>query len=264
MIDAIALYFRYIRHSIAAQLQYRISFVMLSTSHLLITGIEFLGLWALFDRFGAFGGWTLPEVALFYGTIQVTFAFADAIGRGFDMFSVQVKSGEFDRLLLRPRSTILQLFGYEFTARRVGRFLQGLAVLIYAVVRLGLANSVATYLLIPWTILGSTFLFLGLYVVQATIAFWTVESLEVMNTMTYGGVQSAQYPMAIYRRWFQRFFTFVVPLVCVAYFPMAMLIGRGPEPAIIGWFSPATGLLFFTVSLRLWKLGIHHYTSTGS
>ena len=49
----------------------------------LITGIEFLGIWALFDRFGQVRGWTLPQVALFYGMISITLAISDAIGRGF-------------------------------------------------------------------------------------------------------------------------------------------------------------------------------------
>ena len=53
---------------------------------LLVTGIEFLGLWALFDRFGSLRGWTLPEAAMFYGLINIVFSLSDAIGRGFDLF----------------------------------------------------------------------------------------------------------------------------------------------------------------------------------
>ena len=264
MIDSLLLYFRYIRHSVAAQLQYRASFIMLSIGHLLTTGIEFFGIWALFNRFGSLAGWTLPEVALFYGTIQIAFAFADALGRGFDVFAGRVKTGEFDRLLLRPRSTVLQLFGYELTTRRVGRLVQGVAILIYAVVRLDFGFSPVAFALILLTIFGTVLLFIGLYIVQATIAFWTVETLEIMNTMTYGGVQSAQYPMSIYRTWFKRFFTFVVPLMCVAYFPLATLIDRGQSPQFIGWITPLAGPLFFAGSLWLWRFGIRHYTSTGS
>jgi ABC-type uncharacterized transport system permease subunit len=32
-----------------------------------------------------------------------------------------VKAGDFDRILLRPCSTVLQLLGQELTLRRVGR-----------------------------------------------------------------------------------------------------------------------------------------------
>ena len=36
---------------------------------------------------------------------------------------------------------------------------------------------------------------------QATLAFWTVDSLEVAKTLTYGGVEAGQYPLDIYARW---------------------------------------------------------------
>ncbi|MEH2167672.1 MAG: ABC-2 family transporter protein [Nostoc sp.] len=75
------------------------------------------------------GTWTLNEVALFYGIVNIYFACADALGKGFDSFTTIIKSGDFDRLLLRPRTTALQLLGKEFTLKRIGRFSQGIVVL---------------------------------------------------------------------------------------------------------------------------------------
>jgi hypothetical protein len=49
----------------------------------------FLGLWVLFHRFGQIEG-RLGEVALFYGTVSVSFAIADALLRGFDVFDAGV------------------------------------------------------------------------------------------------------------------------------------------------------------------------------
>ena len=56
------------------------------------------------------------------------------------------------------------------------------------------------------------------------MSFWTTESLEVMNMLTYGGVETAQYPIAVYQKYFQRFFTFVVPLAMVTYFPILAVL----------------------------------------
>ena len=72
------LYFRYLGISVRSQMQYRASFVMMAVGHFLVTGIEVVGIWALFDRFGSLRGWTLAEVGLFYGLIHVAFALADA------------------------------------------------------------------------------------------------------------------------------------------------------------------------------------------
>ena len=49
-------------------------------------------------------------------------------------------------------------------------------------------------LLLLAAIAGGVCLFLGLSVLQATIAFWTVEPLEFMNAFTYGGVDDRAVP----------------------------------------------------------------------
>ena len=129
MSNALRLYARYIAISIRGQMQYRASFAMLSTGYFLMTGLDFAALWVLFSHFGSIQGWKLPEVALLYGMVNIAFALAEGVARGFDTFGTWVRSGDFDRILLRPRSSVLQLMGQEFHLLRIGRFLQALAVL---------------------------------------------------------------------------------------------------------------------------------------
>src|SRR6476659_5944031 len=127
--NAIRLYGRYVRASLSSQMQYPTSFVLTSLGAFLATGVDFIALWALFARFRQVAGWHFGEVALFYSVIGVSFALADAVTRGFDIFGEQfVKTGDFDRVLVRPRSTVLQLLGYELRATRVGRLAQALVV----------------------------------------------------------------------------------------------------------------------------------------
>src|SRR5262249_17517009 len=102
---------------------------------------------------------------------------------------------------------------------------------------------------------------------QATSAFWTTETLEVWNAFTYGGSYAVQYPMSIYRPWFRTFFTLVIPMACVTYFPgIAILDKPDPlgTPAALVWASPLAGCAFLGASLLVWRLGVRHYTSTGS
>lgn len=267
MLDAFRLYSRYIGISFRGQMQYRASFLMMSAGQFLLIGIEFFSIWVLFERFGSIQGWKLAEVALFYGMVNMAFATAEAVARGFDSFANLVKGGDFDRVLLRPRSTALQLVGQELQLRRIGRFLQGLAVLLWAASALEIAWTPAKVALIIAAVLGGTCLFFGLIVLQATLVFWTTETLEIMNTMTHGGVMTAQYPLEIYRPWFRKFFTFVVPLACVNYFPALAVLGR-PDPlgtpVLFQWMAPAVGVVFLIVALQVWKVGVRHYRSTGS
>jgi ABC-2 type transport system permease protein len=172
-----------------------------------------------------------------------------------------------DRLLLRPRSTVVQLAGYEFTLRRIGRLAQGLLVLAWASATLEIDWTVARLGLVAFTVVGGAFLFYGLIVLQATLAFWTTETLEIINAVTYGGVGAAQYPLVIYSEWFRVLFTYVIPLACISYYPALAILGRvdtlGSTP-LFQWLSPAVGIAFLGVSLIIWQFGVKHYKSTGS
>jgi len=267
MFSDIVLYARYLAVSMRGQMQYRASLVMQSIANLLGSGIEFIGIWALFSRFGTLRGWALCEVGLFYGVVNVSFAIADALMGGFDLLASTIRSGEFDRVLVRPRSVTLQVAAREVQLRRAGSFLQGLVVLLWSAWALQVEWTVARLALLTVTVAAGACFFSGLFMLQATMAFWTIESLEVMNTLTYGGRDTAQYPLSIYQRWFRRFFTFAVPVACVGYYPVLVIAGR-PDPlgapAILGWLTPWAGIAFLLVCLRVFGFGVRHYRSTGS
>lgn len=265
--NTFALYRHYISLSFRGQMQYRASFIMLSFSIFLGSSLEFLGIWALFDRFGQLKTWTLAEVALFYGIVNMSMSIAKAVSRGFDHFSNTIRQGDFDRLLLRPRSTVIQLLGQELQLMRIGHFLQGLAVLCYAAYILDVAWTPAKLVLLTSAIIGGASIFGGLFVLRATLCFWTTEGLELLNAVSYGGQETARYPLSIYKKWFRSLFTYVIPLACISYYPALAILNKPDllgSPTWFHWLSPSIGFLFFFFTLQLWNIGIRHYRSTGS
>ena len=267
MLAGIRLYFRYIGISIQAQMEYRASFLMQTLAHFLITVFDFVALWALFQRFDNILGWSFYEITVFYGMIGIAFSINDTLTRGFDIFGSLIRTGEFDRYLLRPRSTIVQLLGYKFEMKRVGRFSQGLIVLLIGTTHLQVIWTTGKILILLWALFGAVCLFMGLIVIQAALAFWTTETLEIMNTLTYGGIETAQFPLTIYRPWFRKFFTFVVPLACVNYFPVLLILEK-PDPLgtspIFQALAPLAGVCFLLAGLLFWSFGLRYYSSTGS
>jgi ABC-2 type transport system permease protein len=266
--DALRLYGRLVSLSMQSHLQYRLSFLLMAFGYFVTSVVEALGLWALFDRFGMLGRWSLGEVAFLYGVVNVAFPVSEALARGFDIFGRDfVKTGNFDRVLLRPRSTVLQLAGHDFQLYRIGRLVQGLIVLGIAIWLLDVTLGPGQIFLLLFTIVSAVVFFYALFIFQATLSFWTTESLELMNTLTYGGVETASYPLAIYRPGFRRFFTFVVPLGCISYFPSLAILGIDDplgSTRLMQWLAPLTGYAFFGAALLAWRFGIRHYTSTGS
>lgn len=265
---SLALFTRLMAASLRGQARYPGSALMLALGQFLATGIELVAVWALFDRFGSVQGWRLTDVALFYGMVNMMFAMADALGRGFDVLGTDfLRTGNFDRLLLRPRPLALQLMGHDVRLSRLGRLLQGLVVVGWATAQGGITWGPASVALALFAIAGGVALFLGILVLQGTLSFWTVESLEIANVLTYGGVQAAQYPLAVYAQWFRRALTFGVPLACVAYYPGLAILGRADPlgaPGWVGWVSPLAGFAFLMAAFGAWRLGVRHYASTGS
>jgi ABC-2 type transport system permease protein len=189
------------------------------------------------------------------------------VSAGFDTFGTSVQRGDFDRLLLRPRSTVLQLFGHELTLRRMGRLSQALLVLGWALSHIEHGWTPLRLYLLVAAVMGAVCIFLGLWMVQATIAFWTVQTQEMMNVLTYGGTEAGSHPVHIYDRWLRRLFLGFVPIASVSYFPALVLLQK-PDPFMapdwLPYLAPLLGPIFFAVAIRFWAFGVRRYTSTGS
>ncbi len=266
--DALGLLRHYFIASIRAQLQYPLGSALLGLGTFLTSIIELAGIWALFDRFGTVEGWRFGDIAFFFGMVSLSFAIADFLSRGFDVFGSEfVRTGAFDRVLLRPRTATLQLIGHDFRLRVVGRLVQALVVLAVATHALEFRWTWAAVGLSLWTIAGGVALFFGLMVLQATLSFWTIESLEIVNVVTYGGVQAAQFPLNLYAGWFRNLLIFVVPIGCIGYFPILAILHKSDPLGTPDWllpFAPAVGFAFLGLSFLAWRFGVSRYTSTGA
>jgi len=257
------LYFKYLLILFKSQTQYRTSFWLLSLGQFFIPFTVFAGLYFLFERFGQIKGWAFPEVALCFGIIHMAFALSECFARGFDSFSGLVGSGNFDRLLVRPRSTVLQVLGSQFEFTRFGRLLQSVMVLTWALASLTVEWSLLKIITLLFMVTSGVFIFTGIFMLAATMCFWTIQGLEIANIFTDGGREMAQYPLNIYQKWVTRFFTFIIPFGCVNYLPLLYILDKADAHA---WYAltPLAGYAFLLPCLLVWHFGVRHYRSTGS
>ncbi len=262
------LFYHYAMASFRSQAAYPGSAILFTLAQFLATGLELVAMWALFARFGDMAGWRFGEVAAFYALANIQYALADLLTRGFDVLGTQfIRTGELDRLLLRPRSLTLQLMGHQLRLSRFGRLAQALIALWLATEQAPIVWTPASVAIALWAVSGGVALFMGLLVLQGTLSFFTIESLEVANVLTYGGVQAAQYPLAVYGRWLRRLLIWIVPFGAVAYFPVLAVLGKADplgSPAWVGSVSPLLGFVFLGAAFLAWRWGVRHYMSTGS
>ncbi|SDZ35859.1 ABC-2 type transport system permease protein [Evansella caseinilytica] len=258
------LYFNYLLILFKSQMQYRTSFWLLTAGQFLVPFSLFAGLYFLFERFGQIRGWDFFEVALCFAVIHMAFAVSECFARGFDTFSSLVRTGDFDRLLVRPRSTFLQVLGSKFEFTRFGRLFQSIIVLVWALSSLSIEWSVIKVMTLFLMVVSGVFIFTGIFMLAATLCFWTIQGLEVVNIFTDGGREMAQYPLNIYQKWVTRFFTFVIPFGTVNYLPLMYLLGKSEGNELLYMLTPAAGIVFILPCLLVWNLGVRHYRSTGS
>jgi ABC-2 type transport system permease protein len=245
-------------------MQYRTSFWLLSFGQFFIPFTVFAGLYFLFERFGQIKGWQFFEVALCFAVIHMAFSISECFARGFDAFSSLVVNGEFDRLLVRPRNTVVQVLGSKFEFTRFGRMLQSALVLIWALANLPIEWSFMKAITLFFMVASGVLIFTGIYIFAATMCFWTIQGLEVVNIFTDGGREMAQYPLNIYQKWISKFFTYVIPFGTVNYLPLLYLLGKTEGNDIFYMFTPVLGGLFILPCLLFWRMGVKHYRSTGS
>lgn len=268
-LDHLSLYRRLAGIRVRAQMQYRVSFVLDVFSTLLISGADFASLVVLLMRFPTIAGWNLGELLFLSGFVTAAFSLHDMLNGGFDpdMFTHHIRMGTFDQFLLRPRRVAFQIFGSEFTVRRINRLAQSVFVMAVGLALVHPAWTLAKTVYLPFVFLGQYAFFFGLYVIGSAICFWTVQQLEAVNIFTYGGTYMMSYPMPIYARWLRDFFTFIVPAALLNYYPALYLLDK-PDPlgapAFVQFIAPLAGFAVLGVASAFWRVGARKYTSTGS
>ena len=221
-----SVYWRLIGARVRSDLQYRTSMALYTLGQFLASFVDFLAVAVIFGRIDALAGWSLNEVAVLFGLTATAFGLADVFVSEVERVAERIRTGTFDQLLVRPLGTLLQICTDEFELRRVGRLLQGPIILAIAVPQAGIDWTVGRVAMVPVTIVSGAVIFGAVWVIGATLAFWTTEGGEVVNSFTYGGNFLTQYPLAVYSRWLRRILAFVVPLAFVNYFPALYLLGR--------------------------------------
>lgn len=256
------LYFRSLSIRLKSVMQYKLSFILTTIGQFLGSFSAFLGIHFMFQRFDSIEGYSYSESLLCFASILMAFSLAECFARGLDTFPTVISNGEFDRILLRPRSPLFLVLTSKFEFTRLGRLIQSIIVFCWALPNSGVVFTPDKILCLILMITGGTLVFCGVFIIFAFLCFFTTDGLEFMNILTDGMREYGKYPLAVYGRDILAFTTYVVPFALVQYYPFLYLIGRTDN--ILYLFLPIVSGLFLIPCLILWHFGIRHYRSVGS
>ena len=255
------LYLKFFKMHLNSQLQYRASFILSFISQFIVFFGYYFTILCLFDNFSNIKGFTLYEVLLTFSIIQFGFAFCETFFRGMDVFDELIISGNFDKLLLRPRNIMFQVFTEEMSLVRIARLLQALIILIIALVKINIDWDIYIIITVIFMLMSSILIFLGIFILAASYCFVTVKGLEVRNVFTDGGKHMAQYPIGIFKKGFKFIFTFIIPYGFVNYYPLLYMLGKNNNKLFM--FSPLITVLYLIPCIIVFCKGIKKYSSTG-
>jgi ABC-2 type transport system permease protein len=266
VVDSVVLWRRLVGAQVRSQLQYRTSFVLDAGSAFLISFIDFLAVLVIFHNTKQLGAWSVREVAFLYAMSSISFALTDLLVGHFDQFPQKIRDGNFDILLVRPRGTLFQVIGSDFQLRRLGKALQGVLVLVYAVGSLTIPWDAGRVALLVVMIPAAIVIFGSVWTIGSCLSFWTTDGGEFTNAFTYGGNFLAQYPIDIFSSWLRRFLAYIVPLAFVCYFPSLYILDK-PDPLglprLLEFSSPLVALITACVAGLAWRFAVRHYRSAG-
>ena len=252
----------YLSNHLKVSLEYKVSFILSTISQGLYMLIELFVVYSIFNKFKLLGMYNINEIILSFSTIWFGYSLSEMMFRGFDNFSNIIVNGNFDILLIRPRNIFLQIFGSDICYEKLSRVLVSFGLFIYSVSKVIVSFNIFKLILIINMCLGGMILFLSFFILAASFSFVTVQGLEIVNIITNGSKQFAEYPIRIYKKSLRLIFTFVIPVTIINYYPVNYLVGDTTN--IIYIFMPLISIIMLVFSIIVFKLGIGKYCSTGS
>ena len=243
-------------------MQYKASFFMTALGQFLISFTTFIGMYFMLSRFNSVKGFSLSEILICFSVVLMAFSITECFARGFDVFPRLIRSGDLDRIIVRPRGIVFQVLTSNMEFSRVGRLLQAVVMLAYAIPACGVQWTWDKVLTLALMLFGGVAVFTALFILYAGISFFTIEGLEFMNIFTDGSREFGKYPLSVYGEGMLKIYTFVVPIALFQYYPFLYLVGRSDNL----WYAflPLLAALYIIPCYLFFRFGLRKYKSTGS
>jgi ABC-2 type transport system permease protein len=237
-------------------------FVSLATSFA-ATVFSLLFVVTLFNKVSTIGGWRFEEILFLYGFSLIPYGFFNIISLNlYEFGNNYIIEGKFDRVLLRPVSSLFQVLFETFRIESFQEIATGTYCMVYASHRLGIPWTPTRFLTLLFFGICASIIYVSVFLMLTTVSFWFEDRIgvhpPVWNMMAFG-----RYPLTIYSPVVQFFLCWIVPFGLASFYPSVRMLGRTVSPAYAP-LVPVVAAVFLTVAISLWNIGTRHYSSTGS
>ena len=217
----------------------------------------------LFQKVPQLAGWHFEEVLFLYGFSLVPYGAFNVLSLNlYDFGNNYIIEGKFDRVLLRPVSSLFQVLFESFRIESLQEVATGVYCMWWAARRLHVAWTPERVALLFFFGFCAALIYVSVFLILATVSFWFEDRIgihpPVWNVIAFG-----RYPLSIYSGAVQFFLCWIIPFGLASFYPSVRLLGRAVTPAYAP-LVPVVAVVFLTLAISLWNFGSRHYASTGS
>lgn len=256
------LFLNYLSLHLKIALEYKSSFIMTLISQIIAMMVELFTVYSLFNKFQLLDEYNIYELLLGFSCLWLGYSLSELFARGFDHFDRLIINGNFDMLLIRPTSLFTQILGSDIAYEKSGRVVIAFIIFIYSAIKVINHVTFLKILLLIFMVFGCLLTIVSIFIIGASFSFVTIQGLEVVNIFTNGTRQVGQYPMGIYKKAVRLFFTIVIPITLINYYPMYYLTDKTNN--IMYVFMPLFTIILFIISKKIFNKGLNKYCSSGS
>ncbi len=256
--------FAYLAQFMKTRMEYKADLILGLVTGLLFQLITLVFIDVIFAKQGiTINFWTKEQILFIYGfsifPLNLFFAFFPNL---YNVGSLYIIEGNFDRILLRPLNSLFQVLMEKVDIESLIGMLVGAAIICYASAELHFEWTVLNLLIFLLMIICGMFIYGGVFTAVAAFSFWWPDRVGLMaplfNMITFG-----KYPVTIYNRLLQYILMWIIPFAFVAFFPSTYFLDR-PEFHNYVLLIPVVACASMLVGMTIWNLGTRHYESTGS
>ncbi|MBW4506176.1 MAG: ABC transporter permease [Scytonematopsis contorta HA4267-MV1] len=246
--------------AIAAELEYRINFLLATLSSVGNLAGSLFGLFLFYRTGYTFAGWSWEAALIVLGIFTLLQGFSSTfLAPNLNRIVRHVQEGTLDFVLLKPISSQFWLSNYTLSPWGMPDLIFGMVIIGYAGTRLGL--DLKDYLLSAIPLFFGLIILYSLWFMLGAMSIWFVKIYNVTEVLR-GLLEAGRYPMIAYPSAYRVFFTFIVPVAFLTTVPAEAMLGRGNLNWLIGAFLLASGLFWF--STWFWRFALRFYTSASS
>lgn len=253
--------------NLRARMEYRVDFVLWILFGVVYHVAALAFVWVVVAQFHGLGDWSLEQVLFLIGLRLVAHSVFETVFGNLDIVGEMVRTGSFDRMLIRPISPLLQVLLAEFRVNGLGDLVIGLAIFLLVQPALHVAWTPLAVGYLALVLAGSVLLEAGIFLIIASVTFWIIH-IESLVWWAGGLINSfGNYPLSIFPQGARYLFTFIFPIAFLAFFPAAVFLGRAgdvPFSPLFAYGAPLVGLAVFAAGRVVWQIGLSHHQSTGT